>query len=523
VLGGALPYLPSLGHGFTLDDANSILDHPGVRGRLSVDDLLLRDFWGRGTVNTIGSWRPVATSLFWLAWHVAGGRAWPFHAANVAIYAGLLIVADRFLARAFAEGLSATGRLAALGVFAALAIHADVVPSATGATEILAMGFALVALLLPLRRGGPPGPARILAAAIVSMLAIGSKESAFAVPVLVPVFALVWHARRGTARRPEMAALALTQALVLAGVVAFRFLRMPPAPPGAGRLAENPLIGAGTGTRLLGAAEALARYAGHVAWPARLAPDYSYAAMDAGHASAFAVAGFALAAGGAASVWAARRGPTGMTAAALGFGASYGIVSHVLAPASVFVADRLFFFPSFWLVVWVALAAERAGRARPALGAIALAFVAGQAWVAARVAARWKNDVTLLTAAIEARPTVARSRRNLAEALAEAGDDGGAAWQMAIAMAIVSRLPAPVDEASFPAAWEGRPLAERVEALRAAEGDAGVRRDLELGALKLRREGYGAAAAVADAWRSALGPAPAPAPEAGATAAPGVP
>jgi len=294
VLAACAPYASSVASGFTFDDANTILSHPGVGGPLSVDDLFFRDFWGRSFVHTIGSWRPVVTPTYWLEWHLGGSRAWPFHADNLALYAALLALQALFLKRFFGDALGPAARLVTVGAAGALAIHADVVPSATGRAEILAAVFGLLALLAPLREGGPVRLREVALTAGASLLAAGAKESALPVALLAPLLAYRWHAARGTDRRGGMVALAAVNALGLAGVVAFRVLRMPWWDLGPERATENSLLAARSGQRLLGAGEVLAGYVQRLVWPARLAPDYSYAGIVPGHAPAQAVVGLAL-------------------------------------------------------------------------------------------------------------------------------------------------------------------------------------------------------------------------------------
>jgi hypothetical protein len=266
VMAAIAPYAPSVVFGFTFDDTHTILEHPGVRGPLSLVNLLLRDFWGRSFVNSIGSWRPLTTLTFWIDWHLASGLPWAFHAGNLALYAVLLLVLARFLSRFFGAELGSASRLAIVGVFGALAIHADVVPSATGRAEILAALWGLLALMAPLRLEGPVRTREVLLTAGASLLAIGAKESALPVALLAPFFAYRWHAARGTDRRAPMIALTAANTVALFGIVAFRVLRMPWWSLGAERATENALLAAAPAERLPGAAEVIGEYLQHVAW-----------------------------------------------------------------------------------------------------------------------------------------------------------------------------------------------------------------------------------------------------------------
>jgi hypothetical protein len=501
VLAACAPYASSVAFGFTFDDANTILTHPGVRGALSVDDLWLRDFWGRSFVNTIGSWRPVVTLTYWLDWHLGGGQPWLFHADNLVLYAALIGLQALFLKRFFGSALTPTSRLLAVGVGGALAIHADVVPSATGRAEILAALFALVALLAPLREGGPVRVREVALTAGASLLAAGAKESALPVALLAPLLAYRWHAARGTDRRGGMIALAAANAVALSGVVAFRVLRMPWWNWGADRATENSLLTASAWGRWMGAGEVLLGYLQRMALPAHLAPDYSYAGILPGHSPMLAAIGMAVAAVGFAVGLANWRRPPGLSDAAVGFAASYVVVSNTIVPASA-IADRLFFFPSFWAVTLAALAIQRLeSRRREVIGALAVTFACVQARVAATGNARWSDDVTLFSSAIDARPTVVRSRRNLAQALADAGRLEDAAWQLTVANAILDRYPMPIPDNDFPSSWDHAPMAVRLAELRTKVGAPALDADIQRAASTFLHWGNDDVAAVLETWR----------------------
>ncbi len=318
--------------------------------------------------------------------------------------------------------------------------------------------------------------------------------------LLAPLLAYRWHAARGTDRRGGMVALAAANAVALSGLVAFRVLRMPWWDWGADRATENSLLTASAGGRLLGAAEVFTGYLQRLVWPARLAPDYSYAGIVPGHAPVVAAIGIALAAVVFALGIASWKRAPGPSDAAIALVASYVVVSNTIVPASA-IADRLFFFPSFWIVTLMALAAQHLGpTGRKAAGSLAVTFARAQAWVAARDSARWTDDVTLFASAIEARPTVVRSRRNLAQALADAGRIEDAAWQLTVANAILDRYPVPVSNDEFPSSWDSDPVQVRLAELRVKVGASSLDMDMRRAAAMFRHWGNDDVAAVLDAW-----------------------
>jgi hypothetical protein len=222
------------------------------------------------------------------------------------------------------------------------------------------------------------------------------------------------------------------------------------------------------------------------------------------HEPVLAAAGIALVVAVALAATRGQRPAPGLADAAIGFAASYVVVSQVLVPASNVMADRLFFFPSLWVVTIAALVAERArGPYRRGIALLAVAFAAGQGLVAARDCLAWRDDLTLLTSAVEARPDVARSRRNLAEALADAGHPEDAAWHLVVSMAILERYPAPVPADALPSELDGESIATRLDALRDKLGPCALRRRMKEALAAFERWGDGEEVALLNRWLAA--------------------
>jgi hypothetical protein len=464
VLAGIVPYAGSVEYGFTLDDANTIVGHKGVQERLSAEDIVLRDWWGRSRFDSIGTWRPLATFTFWIDQHLGGGRAWLFHFTNLVFYFALLVLLERFLARWCDKVLSTPARWVAVLVFGALAIHADVVPSPTGRAEILAALFSLGALFA-VTCTPTLGWREVAVAGACLFLALLSKESAAPMAILLPLFAHRMHGERRTFRRGPMVALALASPLVLGLVAGFRALEMPFMELGPERAIENPLLAVSTFQRLAGALDVFAFYLRHLLTGSGLAPDYSFCEPPILRDG---IGGIALGAGAAIALgwlfWRSRKRAPRISDAVVAFGASYLTASNVVVAASA-IADRLFFFPSLWLVVVVALVADWTARthvARRVACGVALGFAMVQAVRAQAYGSLWRDDVTLLSAAAREYPDICRTQRNLAHALSDAGDDDGAAWHLVVSEGIYARYPVPLARRAIDPAWDGEPLNARL-------------------------------------------------------------
>jgi hypothetical protein len=165
--------------------------------------------------------RPVTSLSFWLDRRVWGLHAWGFHLTNILTHA-LAVLAVFALGRAIglAHGLA---RLAAL----AWGVSAASVPAVqwiSGRTEILCGGAAFAATLAFLHWHRTRRPALLALATTLAALAVGAKETGFAVAPLAAC--LLWARGRlqpGASRGPVALPLALLATPALA-MLAYRLL-----------------------------------------------------------------------------------------------------------------------------------------------------------------------------------------------------------------------------------------------------------------------------------------------------------
>jgi len=461
-----LLYAASLGADFTLDDWLAVVGHPGVRGPLSWQAIFGRDFWGHpfGDPQAVGTYRPLLTLTYWLDVHIWQSPRW-MHAVNLGLYGAVLLCAERLLRRLVP--LTHEARLLAVLVFGTLGIHADVVPSVTGRSELLASLFTLIAMERAIVSAEDDDRSAVVAAALAAIAAMSCKESAFATTLVLPWLAF----RRRTPGRAAWAALGVATLVPLAAMLWFRRSRLPLQVHGEAWQISNPLLSAPFGQRLLGAGEALVRYVEHTLAPLDACADYGYATLlpSAGPRALLGLALMASALGIATYTF--RRAPHVCDTLLLG-GASYFTVSHLLLPGSAFVADRLFFLPSLFLVTLAALALDRiaaVGR-RKLVAAGALLFATTQACFTLMLVPNWHDDLSLSAQALGNCSTGMRMRVYRGETLHRFGKIEETAWSFLVAGAIFDRFPQPVADEEFPLEWEQLPVAERVARLRARLG-----------------------------------------------------
>jgi hypothetical protein len=451
-------FAPSLGYSLTFDDLGTVVEHPGVQG-MSVRDVLLRGFWGHhfGDPEAVPTYRPVVTLTYWLDRHLGRGAPWVFHATNLLWYALLLFALFRLL-RTW-NIVAPRARLLVVSCFAALAIHADVVPSVTGRTEIMAALFSILALDFALRdnvRWFVP----------VALLAMFSKESALPFVAVIPLVV-----RKRT--------IAFAAAASVASVLAFRFgVGLPFRAAMTGAEADNVLLTRGFVARLPGVFDVLTRYLEHTLTGVELSPDYHYASVVPS-STMFAVR---PAIGVVATVLAVlylRR------EVLLLFAGSYLVVSSFLMPASAVLADRVFFLPSFFLVLALAIAAER--RARVAVP-VAVAFAVVQSILAIALSRIWRNERTLAMHVVATYPVNARGRHMRAHIAYLDGDVATTAWELVVESAIYNAYPRALERDAIPASWDARD--DRFALLRDLLGPAAYSAAIARGRVRAHLGGY---------------------------------
>lgn len=403
-----IPFLGTLGHGFTYDDPLN-LQNPSVREH-RFGALWTEPFHSGGAVRSgTGAWRPVVTTSFAANDLLGRDRPALWHGANVALHAGAAIA---LLFAAAALSIPAVPAFVAASLFAVHPIHTEVVANVSNRTESLHALFFLAALAVYARsreRGRAALGALILLAA-----ALLSKETAVA---FVPVAcALEWSAPRrpGSIRR-----LAGVGAVVAAYLLARLVVLGSVASSAAAEITryENPVVAASGIDRPGTALGALARGAGLLFWPHPLTPDYGYADTVPG----FGVAGIVglmlvLAALVSWGTLAVRRSPALVPLTLLL--APWLVVANLLVPIGTIFGERLLYLPSAGLLLLLAPWL----RTRAAIGALLVVGGVASAWSASA----WRNDFTLFSRAEKAAPDSVRVLVNLGGELLLRGDGEGA-------------------------------------------------------------------------------------------------
>jgi hypothetical protein len=165
-------------------------------------------------------WRPLTSLTFSLDQALFGSRAWGYHATDLALHV-VCVFAFHALARRLLGGYGVA--LAASLVFAIHPVLIDTLPVSARRGETLSTLLVISTLLALPRGGATPSTGGAAVLALLTLLALGAKESAV---VVVPLaFALGLLGARGVPFRERAVAGVRAAAVPLAATAVFLALR----------------------------------------------------------------------------------------------------------------------------------------------------------------------------------------------------------------------------------------------------------------------------------------------------------
>lgn len=409
VLIAVAAYAATFRHGFAYDDLAIVVNNPPLHDLANWREIL-RSTWWHDAV-----YRPLAALTLALDWTVSGGQPWLFHGVNVVLHAvatALVFVLVRGM-------LGTAGGVVAGALFAVHPVHVEAVANVVGRAELLAGVFAIGAVLLYradgiLAAAGATGwrrGASALGMLGCLVLALASKETAFVLPGLL-LLDDWWSARR----RGELVETALRRHWVLwTASVALTAEWLWVWVSVVGRLSGGGiapgLVGAGLGERMVVMAPVILEYLRLLLVPVRLSADYSPNFLPVSdHLTLRGVAGLAVLLALVAAAVAARRRIPAVTFGLAWVGGSLLIVSNILVPSEVLLAERTLYLPSVGAVVvlaglWQVLAV---GRPVQAAAVAALVVGLGLARTMTRVPV-WRDNATLMPQLVRDAPGSFRS------------------------------------------------------------------------------------------------------------------
>jgi Tfp pilus assembly protein PilF len=371
-LAGAAVYARTVGFEFVYDDVWVILNNPRLHSLARWREILITPWW------THGLYRPFTSLTLAANWVLGAGNPAGFHLANLLLHALasalVYVLAVRWLPRA--------GALAAALLFAVHPVHVEAVANVVGRAEVLATVCTLVAALLYLRHGdlvrttdrGPWGTE--LGVMGMVLLALASKESAFAAPGLLLVLDWLREREAGRAfriRRDRHASLWIAVVVLTAAWLVGRAVVL------GGLAGDQPAPGLkGTGflDRALIMLPVVPEYLRLLFVPMRLSADYSPDFLTASPVlGARAALGF-LVLGVCVTLAVLARGRAPLITAGLAWvGVSLLIVANLIVPTGILLAERTLYLPSVGVCLMLGWLWSEAYRRQPPLAGAALGLV----------------------------------------------------------------------------------------------------------------------------------------------------
>lgn len=406
--------LPTLRNGFAIDDVYVFIDQPAAHSLRNVPQFFAGG-WGMGTksaqeraLNT-RYYRPLATTLGAVEYALFGLRPAGYHATSALLHAATAALLALLLWQL--TGGAAVATLLGGLLFAIHPVQCEAFCAACYQTTLLAGFFSVLALLVfsrVLERG--PRFGLLCALAVCLLLALLSKEEAFAVPLLIVGWAVIlrppawWRALW-----PSLVAMLMPLGVVLA----LRHALLVPSK--VTYFADEPAR-----VVVLTMVRVVAFYGELLLVPLRLCPFYDWFIIGYETGLSFAVATGAAILGASMLVFLACRRRAPLIALAIAwFFLGLGPVSQII-PIIVVAADRFLYLP---MIGWALLVgclldvawqrAQRAGHSRLVAAAFALLFMTYAARTFSRVP-DWQSDETLNLATAAAFPETPVPLLNLA-------------------------------------------------------------------------------------------------------------
>ena len=403
-------YGRTIGYSFACDDRAAIFENrftvqgiAGIPGIMS-HDLFFGIFGQQVDCLQGGRYRPLSLVTFALETQIFGVKAGVYHVTNILLYALtgflLFLVLRRLLRRTGDRGRNLIPLVASL-LFMAHPLHTEVIANIKSRDEELALLFSLVSFMFGLRyfeRGKIPD---LLCAGIALFLGLMSKESAVVFCILIPLSAWVFR----LADRKMIIRMSASLAIGTAAYLVIRQLVLGTIHAHTTDLINDPFLEASLAQKYATIFYTLLLYLKLLVFPHPLTFDYyPYHIPLLSWADWRPLCGF-LANGallGAAAAGILRRKAWALCIWA--YLLPLFIVSNLLVPIGVFMAERFMYIPSiafclfaaYALVLWLpALFKAQPGAGKMAGGAVfGIAVVAFSAMSFDRTAA-WKDDFTL--------------------------------------------------------------------------------------------------------------------------------
>jgi tetratricopeptide (TPR) repeat protein len=417
-------YAQTVRYGFAGDDIGIIRDRPLFHDLHNWRAILAAPWWPNAL------YRPVTALSLAANWVAAGGDPRAFHLVNVLLH-GLASVLVYRLALAL---LAVPAAAVVAGIlFGVHPVHVEAVANLVGRAEVLCAIFVVTAVLLyrldgALAEAGDDRSWRrytsTFGTLVAAALALGSKESGFALPGLLLLMDWYDGRRRGDPFERSVRRHWVLWLGTVGLAVGWLVLRSRIVGDLTGLEVAPGLEELGLPGRMMVMLPIVLQYLRLFIFPARLSAEYSpNSIIPTTELTVAGVAGAAVLAAGVAMAWVGRRRAPVVTLALGWIAATVFIVANLLVPTGILLAERTLYLASVGVVLvlawgWTALRPSAPGLANACLVAV---VAAGTLRTVTRNPI-WRDDTTYLPAMVRDAPESFASDWAAAELARQRGD-----------------------------------------------------------------------------------------------------
>lgn len=332
---------------FVFDDRALIDNKAFLASASNLPKTLLVPYW----TEEAGLFRPITVASYALNYIFFGDSPWFFHFINLIFYVWTIYLIFLLIKKTFSN--TALAYLSSL-LFLVLPIHSEVVSNIIGRAEILALFFSLLVFWELIRK--KTNYWRIF---LWTILAIGSKETAFAILPLSALFVLF---QKKEFSLKDSILRALNPLIVgIAAFLAYLFARLYVLGPNyffglKTSIVENPLMFASLFQRTATAFKILGIYFKKTFFPIGLCSDYSYNQIPLlkNLLDPYALLGIFILFFSIASLFLFFKTKPLLSFAVAIFILSFLPISNLFFPIGTIAGERLMFYPSLGLVIFIA-------------------------------------------------------------------------------------------------------------------------------------------------------------------------
>lgn len=346
---GLLIYLPTVRHGFVLDDGLvTTINEFVMKGFAGWKDIFTHSYRAGASISTDSEYmyRPLSVMMFAAEWQFFPNQSWIHHLVNILMYALTAGILFKCLLAIVGKEKLDIAFLATL-LFVVHPIHTEVVSNIKSRDEIMSLLFGLLTILLSLN-AVCSDKKFIFAPAVTFILALLSKEGAIVIIFLVPLILY-----QTTDKIPLKVILPLIISLIGWYFIRHHYMGRLDYIPDAN---DNQLVRLNFSHRSATAFQVLLSYLQLLVWPQNLSWDYSINQIpDASWSSFYSLSSllihlgllfFALKIFGKNKIW---------SLVIFSYLASIALYSNIFLLIGTIKGERLIYLASVWFCLGFAM------------------------------------------------------------------------------------------------------------------------------------------------------------------------